>query len=176
MHPIVKEAHWHLIQEKERKDIAMDLSEIPTEKLLCEMQRRLECQSKPEKRIVLLGANAPIHPESLTDPPAPREVQREICLPMRASMVDPKFSHVAIETATRRLSLAKGTSHANRERSLLGVITSSHRAGHTMSRVIACRTHAFAGSPRLPQRHGAVALACAVRHVVVVEDGRRQRR
>jgi hypothetical protein len=40
----------------------MDLSEIPTEKLLCEMQRRLECQNKPEKRIVLLGADAPSIP------------------------------------------------------------------------------------------------------------------
>jgi hypothetical protein len=34
-----------------------DLSEVSTEKLLCEMQRRLDCQSKPEKRIVLLGAH-----------------------------------------------------------------------------------------------------------------------
>lgn len=53
----------------------MDLSEIPTEKLLCEMQRRLECQSKPEKRIVLLGAGH--HPESLPILPHHEKVREQ---------------------------------------------------------------------------------------------------
>ncbi len=34
----------------------MDLSEIPTEELVHEVQRRLECLSKPEKRLILIGA------------------------------------------------------------------------------------------------------------------------
>lgn len=33
----------------------MDLSEIPTEELVHEVQRRLECLSKPEKRLILIG-------------------------------------------------------------------------------------------------------------------------
>lgn len=33
----------------------MDLSEIPTEALVHEVQRRLECLSKPEKRLILIG-------------------------------------------------------------------------------------------------------------------------
>ena len=36
----------------------MDLSEIPTEELVHEVQRRLECLSKPEKRLILIGARA----------------------------------------------------------------------------------------------------------------------
>ncbi|PSC68355.1 adenylate kinase [Micractinium conductrix] len=33
----------------------MDLSEIPTENLVKEVQRRLECLNKPEKRLILIG-------------------------------------------------------------------------------------------------------------------------
>ena len=36
---------------------AMDLSELPTEALVHEMQRRLECLNKPERRLVLIGAS-----------------------------------------------------------------------------------------------------------------------
>ena len=32
-----------------------DLSEIPTEELVHEVQRRLECLNKPEKRLILIG-------------------------------------------------------------------------------------------------------------------------
>ena len=32
-----------------------DLSEIATEDLMAEVQRRLKCQDKPEKRLVLVG-------------------------------------------------------------------------------------------------------------------------
>jgi hypothetical protein len=32
-----------------------DLSEIPTEQLVHEVQRRLECLNKPEKRLILIG-------------------------------------------------------------------------------------------------------------------------
>jgi adenylate kinase len=34
----------------------MDISEVSTEALMREMQRRLECLNKPEKRIILVGA------------------------------------------------------------------------------------------------------------------------
>lgn len=33
----------------------MDLSEASVEDLMAEVQRRLECQSKPEKRVILVG-------------------------------------------------------------------------------------------------------------------------
>ena len=33
-----------------------DLTEITTEQLMAEMQRRLNCQTKPEKHVVLAGA------------------------------------------------------------------------------------------------------------------------
>lgn len=33
-----------------------DLSDVPTDELVKEMRRRLECQNKPEKRVVLIGA------------------------------------------------------------------------------------------------------------------------
>ena len=32
-----------------------DLLDVPTEELLKEVQRRLECQTKPEKRLILVG-------------------------------------------------------------------------------------------------------------------------
>ena len=32
------------------------LAELPTEALMREIQRRLECTSKPEKRLILVGA------------------------------------------------------------------------------------------------------------------------
>mmetsp|Transcript_7433 Transcript_7433/g.14041 ORF Transcript_7433/g.14041 Transcript_7433/m.14041 type:complete len:240 (+) Transcript_7433:64-783(+) len=35
--------------------MSLDLSEVSTDALMKEMQRRLECQTKPEKRIVLIG-------------------------------------------------------------------------------------------------------------------------
>ena len=49
--------------------VALDLSEIPTGDLVHEVQRRLECLSKPEKRLILIGerctaANWPIAPPS----------------------------------------------------------------------------------------------------------------
>jgi len=34
---------------------AMDLSELPTEALVKEVQRRLECLNKPERRLILIG-------------------------------------------------------------------------------------------------------------------------
>lgn len=34
----------------------LDLSEIDTGDLVREVQRRLECLSKPEKRLILIGA------------------------------------------------------------------------------------------------------------------------
>jgi adenylate kinase len=34
---------------------ALDLSELPTEALVKEMERRLDCLNKPEKRLVLIG-------------------------------------------------------------------------------------------------------------------------
>lgn len=35
---------------------ALDLAEVPTEQLVKEVQRRMECLNKPEKRLILLGA------------------------------------------------------------------------------------------------------------------------
>jgi len=32
-----------------------DLSDVPTEDLVKEMQRRLSCQTKPEKHVILIG-------------------------------------------------------------------------------------------------------------------------
>ena len=37
----------------------LDLSEIATEDLVHEVQRRLECLDKPEKRLILIGAKQP---------------------------------------------------------------------------------------------------------------------
>ena len=37
----------------------MDLSEVSVDELLAEVQRRLECQTKPEKRVILIGAVVP---------------------------------------------------------------------------------------------------------------------
>lgn len=34
-----------------------DLTEVPTERLLKEMQRRLDCLNKPDKHLVLIGAS-----------------------------------------------------------------------------------------------------------------------
>ena len=34
---------------------ALDLSDLPTEALVKEVERRLECLNKPEKRLVLIG-------------------------------------------------------------------------------------------------------------------------
>ena len=33
-----------------------DLSEVPVAELMAEVRRRLECQDKPEKRLILVGA------------------------------------------------------------------------------------------------------------------------
>lgn len=33
----------------------VDLSELPTEQLVKEIERRLECLNKPEKRLILIG-------------------------------------------------------------------------------------------------------------------------
>ena len=37
----------------------VDLSEVSVDELLAEVQRRLECQTKPEKKLILIGALAP---------------------------------------------------------------------------------------------------------------------
>ena len=37
----------------------IDLSEVSVDALLAEVQRRLECQTKPEKRVILIGAAVP---------------------------------------------------------------------------------------------------------------------
>ena len=44
--------------------MADDLVDVPTEKLMEEVQRRLNCQSKPQKRVILVGG-----PCMLTDAP-----------------------------------------------------------------------------------------------------------
>lgn len=38
----------------------MDLTDVTTETLMAEVQRRLDCQTKPEKRVILVGAS-PLH-------------------------------------------------------------------------------------------------------------------
>ena len=38
--------------------MAAELAEVATADLLAEVQRRLECTDKPEKRIILVGASA----------------------------------------------------------------------------------------------------------------------
>jgi adenylate kinase len=35
---------------------SVDLSEVPVDALVKEVQRRMECANKPEKRIILIGA------------------------------------------------------------------------------------------------------------------------
>jgi len=35
--------------------MAVDLSEVDTHALVAEMERRLECGTKPEKRVILIG-------------------------------------------------------------------------------------------------------------------------
>lgn len=55
---------------KHQEDMAtaMDLSELPTEALLKEMQRRLDCLNKPERRLVLIGTYLnPLHVRMWTD-------------------------------------------------------------------------------------------------------------
>ena len=37
----------------------MDLTDVSMETLLGEVRRRLECQMKPEKRVILVGARPP---------------------------------------------------------------------------------------------------------------------
>ena len=39
----------------------MDLSEVPASELMAELKRRLECQDKPEKRIILIGSYSTCH-------------------------------------------------------------------------------------------------------------------
>ena len=38
-----------------------DLVDIPTEELVKEMQRRLSCQSKPEKHVILIGTRLKLY-------------------------------------------------------------------------------------------------------------------
>ena len=38
-----------------------DLVDVPTEELVKEMQRRLECQYKPEKHVILVGMRFLLH-------------------------------------------------------------------------------------------------------------------
>jgi hypothetical protein len=35
--------------------VVMSLEEVPTDALMAEIARRLECQTKPEKRLILIG-------------------------------------------------------------------------------------------------------------------------
>ena len=35
---------------------AMDLADVPNDAMLREMQRRLDCLTRPEKRVILVGA------------------------------------------------------------------------------------------------------------------------
>ena len=49
-----------------------DLSEVPVAALLAEVERRLQCQTKPEKRLVLVGAREPPPPPPPRAPPPPR--------------------------------------------------------------------------------------------------------
>ena len=50
----------HLDRELQCRDPDMggsvDLSEVPVDALVKEVQRRMECANKPEKRIILIGA------------------------------------------------------------------------------------------------------------------------
>jgi adenylate kinase len=36
-------------------NMKMDLAEIPTDELVHEVERRLACLNKPEKRVILIG-------------------------------------------------------------------------------------------------------------------------
>ena len=47
-----------------------DLSEVPVGELMAEVRRRLECQDKPEKRLILVGEDPP----SPLPPPLPPPV------------------------------------------------------------------------------------------------------
>jgi len=45
-----------------------DLSEVSVDDLLAEVQRRLDCQLKPEKRLILIGAIPPAAPPPVIAP------------------------------------------------------------------------------------------------------------
>ena len=49
-----------------------ELAEVSTEDLMKEVQRRLECQKKPEKRLILVGECFLRHARA-RDPAVPRE-------------------------------------------------------------------------------------------------------
>ena len=46
-----------------------DLSEVPVGELMAEVRRRLECQDKPEKRLILVGEDPPSPLPPLSPPP-----------------------------------------------------------------------------------------------------------
>ena len=48
-----------------------DLSEVPVAELMAEVRRRLECQDKPEKRLILVGALRGPRARPLRAPPPP---------------------------------------------------------------------------------------------------------
>jgi uncharacterized DUF497 family protein len=43
---------WTALRNKEH---AMDLADIATDDLLAEVQRRMHCMDKPEKRVIMVG-------------------------------------------------------------------------------------------------------------------------
>ncbi len=43
---------WTALRSKEH---AMDLADIATDDLLAEVQRRMHCRDKPEKRVIMVG-------------------------------------------------------------------------------------------------------------------------
>ncbi len=43
---------WKALRSKEQ---AMDLADIATDDLLAEVQRRMHCMDKPEKRVIMVG-------------------------------------------------------------------------------------------------------------------------
>jgi hypothetical protein len=44
-----------------------DLTEVPVEDLLAEVQRRMLCALKPQKRVILIGKQQEVHPKQLSD-------------------------------------------------------------------------------------------------------------
>ena len=56
IHAFVERLTTHFVARiRANMAAALDLSELPTEALVKEMERRLDCLNKPEKRLVLIG-------------------------------------------------------------------------------------------------------------------------
>lgn len=49
------------------------IADIPTEELMAELRRRVECADKPEKRVILVGAGARALPRARARAPRPTE-------------------------------------------------------------------------------------------------------